>query len=235
MQIQFITTDILLVDVIGFSKLSTEDQFKTVYLLSAEIKNLLKIMLGQAFRKEQEVILGFVPTGDGFYLLLHPAIAGYGVLLALSLRTCILHVQKRSNSLFAGIRVAVHLGEAVPFTDIAGHPNFVGDGMNVCARLLGANERQSPTHGLPVDTNFVIASSAALEYFEHTFISSDTRRSFLDVIKYSKSEMFSITDKHDIEHQAHFVEASRHAAINPPWPDNLHERLEQLNDIYKNI
>lgn len=115
-KIQIITTDILLADVIGFSKLTTEDQFATIHALTTEIKKLLKIMLGQAFRDEKEV-----------------------------------------------------------------------------------------------------------------------RRSFLDVIKYSKAEIFCATDKHGIQHQAHFIEASRVVAINPPWPENLHERLMQLHNIYNKI
>lgn len=138
-----IFTDILLLDVVGFSKLPDSAQFLCIQTLQSLTKQHLAI-LGERLPRDADLVIGFIPTGDGFYFILHPGVAGYGPLLALTLRNAF-HVSKESiQGLHEGVRVAVHFGMAIPFYDICRHLNFVGSGLNDTARLLSLNDKIRP-------------------------------------------------------------------------------------------
>lgn len=218
-------TDIVLADIVGFSKLPTESQLAVANVITAGLRKVAGLLSAGSFRAESELIVGFVPTGDGFYVVLHPEVAGYGIFLAMSLRSSMLLDNQKMGNLHAGIRIGVHLGEAASFEDVCGKTNFVGDGMNECARLLGAKRAESPTPGIPPDENYVVASTAALEQFHLLFPGTPEMAEFLSAIKFSTSTEFPITDKHGRTHAARFVECSRHVAVNPPHPDDIEERL----------
>ena len=228
MKVQFYVTDILLVDIVGFSTLSTKDQYKTAIVMTQNLKETVSILTGQSFREEREVILGFIPTGDGFYVLLHPEMAGYGLFLGLSLRSSILLASKRAGNLFKGVRVSVHLGETVPFRDITGQENYIGDGLNDAARLLKAQTSQSPDVGIPTDDNFIIISEEAYAQFEKAYPATLQMKQFLQTIQYKRGNLFEIIDKHGKTHRACFVECSRFVAVKPLPPPDLHERLKRI-------
>jgi hypothetical protein len=164
------------------------------------------------------MVLGFVPTGDGFYVLLRPELAGYALLLAASLRSALLPKKGQESSIFGSIRTAVHHGEVAPFRDVTGKENFVGDGMNSCARLLEAKPCKSPTEDFPYDESFIIVLREGLGSFHKAYPDSEQLREFLKTVCYVQSEEFSIQDKHERVHYCRFVEFSRHAVISPPKP-----------------
>jgi len=221
-------TDIVLADIIGFSKLSTERQFLVACAITGSLRKLLGILSAGTLQKESELVVGFVSTGDGFYVILHPAVSGYGIFLALSLRSSLLLENRNLGDLYEGVRIGAHFGEAAPFEDVCGKANFVGDGMNTCARLLGAKVTESPTIGIPIDENYVAVSAAAYEQFLQLFPQCPQMREFLSAISFAKSEPFRITDKHADEHQAMFVECNRLVAVNPPRPADIDERIRSI-------
>src|SRR5438552_1902002 len=131
-----ICTDILLFDVVEFSRLTTSDQYKTALLFSDAARQTTINLAAASFLKPSEFVVGLVATGDGFYVLLDSASSGYGLFFALSMRNSLLISNKRAGSLFKGVRAAINTGEAVPFIDLTNSLNFVGDGMNDTARLF---------------------------------------------------------------------------------------------------
>lgn len=222
-------TDILLVDLIGFSKLSNEDQYKTAVIMTNNLKEMMSILVGQAFLEEQEVVLAYIPTGDGFYVLLRPELAGYGIFLAISLRNALLVASKREGGLFCGVKISVHQGEAIPFTDITDSNNYVGHGLNDCKRLQeGANRIRSPKYNKPADNNYIIVSDAAYNWFEKAYPQTANFRRYLESIHFEKGEEFEINDKHGIKHRAQFIECSRFVGIKPPPPSDIKERLKRI-------
>lgn len=232
-------TDILLLDIVGFSKLTGEQQYATVQILTKTAKQNIRLSATLSFRALNEVVRGFIPTGDGFYVILQPELAGYGVLLAASLRSGLLLAARRAQNLFQGVRIAVHLGAAVPFQDLTDRENFVGPGLNDCARLFGAQLSMSPTESIPEDENFIVISEEAYDYFRRTLGADRAMKQFLNTIKFRVSDGFEITDKHGKVHRARFAEASRVVAINPPRPADFEERrrrwiLEQLASRERN-
>ncbi|MHC4535900.1 MAG: hypothetical protein ACYS6K_18275, partial [Planctomycetota bacterium] len=80
-------TEVVLIDIEKFSLMSALDQVKAAVVANGELEQFLGISPGQSALKLEEVVVGFVPTGDGFYVILHPQLIGYGVVLALSLRS----------------------------------------------------------------------------------------------------------------------------------------------------
>ncbi|MGA2678521.1 MAG: hypothetical protein ABSF37_04360 [Sedimentisphaerales bacterium] len=232
-------TDILLLDVVGFSKLPNDKQLATAIVITKELKETIGLLTRLTFVQKDEVVLGFIPTGDGFYVILHPAFAGYGIFLAISLRSSLLLAAKRAKNLFSGIKTAVHLGDAFPFEDITGKTNFVGDGLNDCARILNAKADQCPAPKIPEDDNYVVISESAYNQFEITYpVSEDNKISkdnkvFLNTIGFKKSDFFKITDKHKKVHVACFIECSRHVAIQPPPPPDIKERMERFRQKLK--
>lgn len=218
-------TDILLLDVVGFSRLSSERQLSTAMVITEKLQWTMSLLANQTFREDHELVVDFVPTGDGFYIILNPALAGYGVLLAPSLRSTLLLASRKAGNLYSGVHAAVHLGEALPFTDIRGQRNFVGDGLNDCARLLCAKQEMSPTSGIPEDDNFVVVSLRAWDQFEKTYLRSQEIKEFLDVLRFKWSETFTFKDKHRKEHTARFIESHRLCVVKPPPPADLKERM----------
>jgi hypothetical protein len=233
MKVTYYSTDILLLDVVGFSKLSNDKQLATAIVITKKLEETIGLLVTQAFLEQNEVVLGFIPTGDGFYIILHPSFAGYGVFLAISLRSSLLLAAKRANNLFSGIRTAVHLGDAFPFKDITGKNNFVGDGLNDCARLLCAKSNQSPTSGIPEDVNYVVVSESAYHQFEKSHPLSEDMKAWFGTIRFKKSDYFSIEDKHGKKHVGCFIECSRHIAIKPPPPSDIKERMERFRQEFK--
>lgn len=228
MQVVCYKTDILLMDVVGFSCLPNEKQLATAMVITEKLKETIGLLVNQALLDQPEVVLGFVPTGDGFYVILQPEFAGYGVFLAASLRSSLLLASKKSGVLFAGIRTAVHLGDALPFVDITTKRNFVGHGLNECAQFLEATPQQSPTEGIPEDSNYLIVSEPAWAWFGKAYPASEQMEEFFGTIKFRWSESFMVVGKHGREHEVRFVECSRHMAIKPPAPADIDQRVERF-------
>lgn len=230
-------TDIILFDVVGYSLLSDEEQFKTILAINQQLEWFLKVLGDQSFIKKEEMVLGFAPTGDGDYVILNPRIAGYGIFLAISLRTALLQLKNQTNNLFPGLRIAVDFGTAISIKDIAGNQNFVGSGLNDCARLFSAKPDIVKAQKHLQDENYIIVSSAAFRLFKEVYSGEEVTKILNTVIQFKIGEEVIIPDKHGKEHKAHYVESHRKIAITPPKPEDMDKRLndfiQKINKEYK--
>ncbi len=128
-------TDIILVDIIGFSKLEPFQQLEIIkYMTNSYIKMINK-MLEKSNMLLDDFIDGYIATGDGFYCILNPDMKGYGTVLALNFDYLSGLIAKK-YPYFEGVKVAVHTGEIYQFKDMLGHKNYIGDGLNDCSRYL---------------------------------------------------------------------------------------------------
>ncbi|MDQ7067367.1 MAG: hypothetical protein Q9M40_04970 [Sulfurimonas sp.] len=128
-------TDIVLIDIINFSQLSSTQQLEIILFLTKSFKKMIEKMLINSNTPLSKFIIGYVSTGDGFYCILNPRLKGFGAILGLSFNHFSEQMSKK-YSYFQGIRIAVHTGEVNGFIDILGSKNFIGDGLNDCARYL---------------------------------------------------------------------------------------------------
>ncbi|OHD91938.1 MAG: hypothetical protein A2W83_04610 [Sulfuricurvum sp. RIFCSPLOWO2_12_43_5] len=108
-----IDTDIVLIDIIDFSRLSMDEQLEIISYLSLTYKKMIEKMVKISGIPMEKMLQGIIPTGDGFYDFI-----------------------AKEYPYFKGIRVAVHTGKVHRFEDILGHENFVGDGLNECSRYI---------------------------------------------------------------------------------------------------
>jgi len=216
MEFKKYVTDIVLVDINGYSVLPTDLQLESASYITAQLKAGLNFLLDLASEPRDQILLGFIPTGDGFYVLLQPSLAGYGILLAISLRSILLMKRSGQTLPFSAVRLAVHNGEIAPFTDVVGKQNFVGEGLNSCVRLLAARREHAPEPGLPTDENYIVVSEAAHHRFRKLCGDDAEVNTFLTSIQYKEGNWFELSDKHQTVHRARFVEASHYAAIELP-------------------
>jgi hypothetical protein len=216
MELKTHVTDIVLADINGYSMLPTDLQLASALYITGQLQAGLNFLLDLATEPADKILLGFIPTGDGFYVLLQPSLAGYGIFLAISIRSILLMKRSKQTLPFSGVRLAVHNGEIAPFTDLVGKPNFVGEGLNSCARLLAARPENARDPTLPTDENSIVVSEAAHQCFRKLCGEDAELRTFLASIQYQEGEWFELTDKHGHVRRARFVDASRSAAIGLP-------------------
>lgn len=211
---------LILFDIVDYSKLTDEHQFHTVLLLSDAMRRHLDFLACQSFVSAEQVLLGMIPTGDGFYVLVRERFAKFGVLLALSLRTQVLVLRERSQELFAGVRTAVHVGTVIPVHDPSGSTNFVGSGLNDCARLCAYRPADAQLREVGCDDgNWLIASAPALDCFDAVFSFPDALRYRSD-IGFVAGSPFTFSDKHQVEHAGCLIEAKRFLGESlPALPD----------------
>jgi len=224
-EVPFIVTDIVLVDVVDFSLLSDEQQFGAAIMFTNTLHETVSALCAAGFREPSEIVIGFIPTGDGFYVILNPLIAGYGPFLALSLRSAILRDGRATGIGLAGVRCAVHLGTAVPFPDVNQQKNFVGTGLNTCARFLSDPNTRPAFEAFAGDTSFMVISDQALANFEKSYPTKNAE-SWFGANQWRVGDATTITDKHKIQHAVRPFEASRLAAIAPHLPSNWQERAK---------
>jgi len=220
-------TDIILFDIVGYSTLSDENQYITIYLMNQKLKDFFRLLYGQSLLNIDEVVLGFAPTGDGAYIILNHSLAGYGLFLAISLRTTLLQLKNQANNLFSGLRTAICFGPAIPIEDLTGNNNFVGNGLNDCARLLSVDKEIIADQQHLNDDNYIIISTPALSLFKEKY-SGKANEDFLKVIKFEIGNEVVFKDKHKKEHRAFFIESSRYIAITPPKPKDIEKRMNDL-------
>lgn len=213
-------TDIILLDIIKFSLLSNERQYQCLYYLNKIIRTITNLLEVGSVLRGEKVIEGAIPTGDGSYFILNSRIAGYGPLLALFLRNFLLLNNRLLNNLFSGVRTSVHHGSIIPIRFL-GTKNFVGDGLNVCARLLAGSVQSKAKHFYRDDSNYVVVSGGAWETFNALFppgIADVT--AYLDKISFSHSREFSIKDKHKGRpgYKIRFIDSAKLIGSAPPRP-----------------
>ncbi|MEG3639227.1 hypothetical protein [Magnetococcus sp. PR-3] len=201
-----VETDILLIDIVGFSLLSDDEQFLTVNLLNDGIDESLHFIgIPDVLDDAMEVVRGMVPTGDGCYVILNPKLSGYAPILALGLRNILLYKSRQAGGLFSGVRVSAHTGVVIPFKDATGKENFIGSGMNNCARIQSIPDfLKSEAASFAGDENWVNVSTACWTRFNQKFDHSQLNNN-----GFRFSEQFQFKDKHGISHACLFIDLSR--------------------------
>jgi hypothetical protein len=157
---------IVLLDINSFSELTDEQQvmmLKTVNEVSAKC-------LKEGRYESEKLFMGFVPTGDGFFLIgdyINSIVWGQMyIVFALTLRNTLLKSLAEFKLPSIGIKIAIHFGRTLKFDDIAGNSNFVGAGLNECSRLLSpvnVEEVSELRKAFYTHDNYVIISRLASE------------------------------------------------------------------------
>jgi hypothetical protein len=203
-----ITTDIVLVDIIDFSRLKMDEQLEIISYLSLTYKKMIQKMLKASGIPLDKMVQGLIPTGDGFYCILHPSLRGFGPILGLSFIHFSDYIAKE-YPYFKGIRVAVHTGKIHRFEDILGQSNYVGDGLNECARYVAIKN-------LVIST--VIISDKAFEALEEFLEYHHDYRQLLEKCEFRHSSMHTFQDKHNITHNGYLIWMRKGGIIPPPKP-----------------
>ena len=198
--------DIVLIDIISFSTLTSQQQLELITYLTKGYRKMLEKLLSNSDMNLKQLILGIISTGDGFYCILNPKMRGFGAILALSFNHFAELITQRF-SYFLGIRTAVHTGEVFEFTDILGNPNFVGDGLNHCARFLEYKE---------FDLSTVFISSDAFESFNKFLMRYPDFKTLLLEQQFKRSREYKFNDKHGLTWAGYLVWLREGSVINPP-------------------
>lgn len=221
-----ILTDIVLLDVVNFSKLDDSAQLVAATRINHGIRTFLDILPSQSLLQHDEVVLSVIPTGDGFYVIMHQELAGYGPLFALSLRNHFLATMTPDSPLAGGIKVAAHLGTALPFIDATRRVNYVGHGLNDCERIMRDRRVRERARQFAGDENYVIASRSSWERFHECF-PTDEFGDFFRVIGFRNSEEIEFADAHGRTHAARAIEISRLVSVPPPRPVDAKARQDR--------
>ncbi|AFV96932.1 MULTISPECIES: hypothetical protein [unclassified Sulfuricurvum] len=201
-----IDTDIVLIDIIDFSRLSMDEQLEIISYLSLTYKKMIEKMVKISGIPMEKMLQGIIPTGDGFYCILHPRLKGFGPILGLSF----IHFSDfiaKEYPYFKGIRVAVHTGKVHRFEDILGHENFVGDGLNECSRYIEIKN-------LIIST--VIISDRAYEILQEFLHLHNDFRKLLETCEFRHSSLHTFQDKHNITRNGYLIWMRKGAIIPPP-------------------
>lgn len=201
-----IVTDIVLIDIINFSKLQSSQQLEIITFLTQSYKRMIEKMLENSNMTLPKLILGFVSTGDGFYSIINPRLKGYGTILGISFNHFSDQITKKFPY-FEGLRIAVHTGEVNEFLDILGNKNFIGDGLNDCARYLEVKNFTIST--------VMVSDSAYLSLKKFLTIYTDFE-TLLSQREFKHSEIYSFYDKHGNEKRGRLVWLRKAGIINPP-------------------
>ncbi len=200
------TTDIVLIDIINFSKLEAKHQLEIINFLTKSYTMMIEKMLETSNMSLNNLILGYISTGDGFYCILNPKLKGYGTILGLSFNYFSEHIAKK-YSYFEGLRIAVHTGKIYEFIDILGNKNYIGDGLNDCSRYLEIKDYKIST--IMVSDTAYESLKAFLDRYKN-FNALLMEREF----KYSSPYIFE--DKHGNKKEGRLVWLRKAGIINPP-------------------
>jgi len=201
-----IFTDIVLIDIIDFSKLDAKQQLEIISFLTKSYRKVIAKMLLHSKIPLESFIMGFIPTGDGFYCILHPKYKGYGTILGLSFNHFSDQIAKMFPY-FRGIRIAVHTGDIYPFKDILGHKNFIGDGLNDCARYIELKDFTIST---------VMVSDRAYENFRSFLLKRKDYDELLQKREFKHSKTYLFKDKHSCTKEGYLVWMRKSGIITPP-------------------
>ncbi len=200
------TTDIILIDIINFSKLKVASQLEIINFLTLSYKKMINKMLKNSNMQLRDLILGYISTGDGFYCILNPKLKGYGTILGLSFNYFSEQIGKKF-SYFEGLRIAIHTGKIYEFIDILGNKNYIGNGLNDCARYLELKNYTIST---------IMVSEIAYAYLK-VFLNQHKKFNTLLIkseFKYSAPYIFK--DKHENKREGRLVWLRKAAIITPP-------------------
>ena len=201
-----LVTDIVLIDIINFSSLPSKQQLEIIVFLTKSFQKMIKKMLVNSNTPLSKFIIGFVSTGDGFYCILNPRLKGFGAILGLSFNHFAEHISSK-YPYFEGIRIAAHTGEVNEFTDILGNQNFIGDGLNDCARYLEFKNFNITT---------VMVSDTGYASLKKFLLLHKDFNTLLMKHGLQKSSLHTFYDKHGNEKQGCLIWLRKSGIINPP-------------------
>lgn len=201
-----IFTDIVLIDIINFSKLSDMQQLEIVTFLTKSYKKMIEKMLLNSNLTLSKLVLGFISTGDGFFCILNPRLKGYGTILGVSFNHFSDQIAKKFPY-FEGVRIAVHTGEVNQFTDILGNTNYIGNGLNDCSRYLEFKNFTIST---------VMISDTAFSSLKGFLQRHKDFNKLLVEREFKHSETYLFYDKHGKEKRGCLVWLRKSGIINPP-------------------
>jgi len=200
------TSDIILIDIINFSKLDAQNQLQIITFVTKSYTNMINKMLKDSNMSLKNLILGYISTGDGFYCILNPKLKGYGVILGLGFNHLSEHIAKKFLY-FQGLRIAIHTGKIYEFTDILGHKNYIGDGLNDCSRYLEFKNYR---------TNTVVVSEDAYNNLRGFLKRYPNFNRLLIDMEFKYTAPYQFKDKHSKEKEARLVWLRKAGIINPP-------------------
>lgn len=199
-------TDIVLIDIINFSKLDSSQQLEIISFLTKSYKKMIEKMIEKSNISLARLVQGFISTGDGFYTILNPRLKGFGAILGLSFNHFSDHIAKK-YPYFEGIRISVHTGIMAEFTDILGNTNYIGQGLNDCARYLEMKDYTIST---------VIISDVAMEHLKKFLILHPDFSILLAEREFKRSSAYKFYDKHGIEKIGYLIWLRKAGIISPP-------------------
>jgi hypothetical protein len=215
---QALRTDVILLDIIEYTLQPNEKQYQALFYLNRIIGTITNLLDMRSVLGEARVIRCAIPNGDGCFFVLNERIAGYGPLLALFLRNFLLFNNRYLDHLFNGVRTSVHHGPVIPI-EFLGTENFVGEGLNVCARLQVQPVRSRAHSFYDGDGNYVIVSAQAWDAF-HAMFPPDKEevQAYLRKIHFTHSREFSIKDKHKHlpAYRGRFIDCAKAIGSAPP-------------------
>lgn len=200
------TTDIILVDIINFSLLQPQQQLQIIDFISKSYTRMIEKMLSATNMKLDKFILGLISTGDGFYCILNPKLKGYGSILGLCFNYLSDFISE-NFSYFKGLKIAVHTGKIYKFKDILGHTNYIGDGLNDCARYIEFKNYSIST--------VMISEQAYLNLI--SFLKQ--YKNFYDLLnerEFKYSSPYTFNDKHGNKKIGYLIWLRKPGIINPP-------------------
>ena len=203
-------TDIVLVDIIGFSKLKPIEQLEIIQYLTAIYVKLIKKMLEKSNMKLDDFIEGYIATGDGFFCILNPDMIGYGTVLGLNFSHLSGFIAKKFPY-FQGLKIAVHTGEIYEFKDILGHKNYIGDGLNDCARYLEIKNFSVST---------VMVSDSAYQNLKEFLTKNEDFNQLFIKHGFKHSKMCEFEDKHSKVKNGCLVWLRESGIMNLPIKEN---------------
>jgi len=201
-----IFTDIVLIDIINFSKLTDSQQLEIIVFLTKSYKKMIEKMLANSNMTLSKLILGFISTGDGFFCILNPRLKGYGTILGVSFNHFSDQIAKKFPY-FEGVRIAVHTGTVNEFTDILGNTNYIGNGLNDCSRYLEFKNFTIST---------VMISDSAFSSLKSFLQRHKDFNTLLAQREFKHSETYIFYDKHNKEKRGCLVWLRKSGIINPP-------------------
>ena len=119
---------VLFVDIVGYSKLSIDEQSDLVATLNEIVQS------SDAYRKADEAQrLVKIPTGDGMALIFYDSPE--------SPAECAMDISRRvAESTRLKLRMGVHSGPVSGVVDVNGHGNVAGEGINLAQRVMDCGD-----------------------------------------------------------------------------------------------
>ena len=139
---------IFFMDIVAYSKKTTDEQKKACKDLGALIKGTMQYKTANALEK-----LIILPTGDGMVM-------GFFTYLEDAMNCAIAIAKAVKDRPDLQMRMGVHCGPVIPMEDINGNLNISGDGINYAQRVMDAGE----------SNHLLVSSAVMLKYDRPSYV-----------------------------------------------------------------